>query len=345
MNMQSNAPNGVASSMNGASMPTMPTKTPVSLLQELCAKRGITPKYDLIQVEGAVHQPTFLYKATVGEFMATGQGQSKKKAKHAVAKAVLDLVLGNQAAPPGAPMAPVQADSLGQLVSPYDDGIAGNPVGQLQELCMAYRLPPPVYEPVSEQGLPHERTFTIACRIGTALSETGVGKSKKIAKRQASNLLLTKLRELPPPPAAESADPAAAGGETMDQTAQRLAEHFSALRLSQIPSLTASDSVQVGQFHRGLKAATGDALTQLRDPKSSPGSWNCLQFLQDLAKEQNFQLTWIDVEEKSFDGRCQCLVQLSTLPVAVCYGVGEDADKARSDAAHNALQYLKIMIK
>ncbi|XP_043210504.1 RISC-loading complex subunit tarbp2-like isoform X2 [Amphibalanus amphitrite] len=217
MNMQSNAPNGVASSMNGASMPTMPTKTPVSLLQELCAKRGITPKYDLIQVEGAVHQPTFLYKATVGEFMATGQGQSKKKAKHAVAKAVLDLVLGNQAAPPGAPMAPVQADSLGQLVSPYDDGIAGNPVGQLQELCMAYRLPPPVYEPVSEQGLPHERTFTIACRIGTALSETGVGKSKKIAKRQASNLLLTKLRELPPPPAAESADPAAAGGETMDQ--------------------------------------------------------------------------------------------------------------------------------
>ena len=125
------------------------------------------------QVEGAVHQPTFLYRATVGEFIATGQGQSKKKAKHAVAKAVLDMVLGNQAAPPGAPMAPVQADSLGQLVSPYEDGIAGNPVGQLQELCMAYHLPPPVYEPVSEQGLPHERTFTIACRIGTAFTETG----------------------------------------------------------------------------------------------------------------------------------------------------------------------------
>ena len=86
-----------------------------------------------------------------------------------MAKAVLDLVLGNQAAP----MAPVQADSLGQLVSPYDDGIAGNPVGQLQELCMAYHLPPPVYESVSELGLPHERTFTIACRIGTVFTETG----------------------------------------------------------------------------------------------------------------------------------------------------------------------------
>ncbi|XP_037075906.1 RISC-loading complex subunit tarbp2-like isoform X3 [Pollicipes pollicipes] len=210
MDADSNS-NGVA--VNGTAMPTMPSKTPVSLLQELCAKRGITPKYELIQVEGAVHEPTFLYRATVGEFIASGQGQSKKKAKHAVAKAVLDMVLGNQAAPPGAPAPAAQAESpLEQLVSPYDDGIPGNPVGQLQELCMAYRYPPPAYELSAEEGLPHERTFTIACRIGTAFTETGVGKSKKIAKRQASNLMLSKLREAPPlaaAPADAAADPAA----------------------------------------------------------------------------------------------------------------------------------------
>lgn len=47
----------------------LPCKTPVSLLQELCMRRGISPKYDLLQIEGAVHEPTFVYRVTVGEFI------------------------------------------------------------------------------------------------------------------------------------------------------------------------------------------------------------------------------------------------------------------------------------
>merc|ERR1739838_320379 len=31
-------------------------KTPVSLLQELYVRRGITPKYDLVQIEGTVQE-------------------------------------------------------------------------------------------------------------------------------------------------------------------------------------------------------------------------------------------------------------------------------------------------
>ena len=49
-------------------------------------RRGLTPKYDLVQIEGAVHEPTFKYRVTIGEFVATGCGQSKKKAKHSAAK-------------------------------------------------------------------------------------------------------------------------------------------------------------------------------------------------------------------------------------------------------------------
>ena len=37
-------------------------KTPVSLLQELYVRRGLTPKYDLVQIEGQVHEPTFKYR-------------------------------------------------------------------------------------------------------------------------------------------------------------------------------------------------------------------------------------------------------------------------------------------
>ena len=125
-----------------AAVGSQPTKTPVSVLQELCVKRHITPKYDLIQIEGSVHEPTFKYRVTVGEYVGEwtlflhflrrcnnayaclilwssltlrlwicstrrskvillffspehGTGQSKKKAKHAAAKAVLDRLIGN----------------------------------------------------------------------------------------------------------------------------------------------------------------------------------------------------------------------------------------------------------
>ncbi len=44
-------------------------------------------------------------------------------------------------------------------------------------------------------------------------------------------------------------------------------------------------------------------------------------------------------------GQRQCLVQLSTMPVAVCHGVGASTDEAHAQAAHHALQYLKIMTK
>lgn len=50
-------------------------KTPISFLQELCTKRGITPTYDLIANEGAVHEPTFVFKVTAGDFIGTGKGQ------------------------------------------------------------------------------------------------------------------------------------------------------------------------------------------------------------------------------------------------------------------------------
>lgn len=41
-------------------------KTPVSVLQELLSRRGITPSYELVQIEGAIHEPTFRYRVTYG---------------------------------------------------------------------------------------------------------------------------------------------------------------------------------------------------------------------------------------------------------------------------------------
>lgn len=77
-----------------------------------------------------------------------------------------------------------------------DGKINGNPIGWLQELCMARRWPPPFYETQAEIGLPHERQFTIACHVST-YCETGRGKSKKEAKRLAANQMWQYLQDLP----------------------------------------------------------------------------------------------------------------------------------------------------
>ena len=82
--------------------------------------------------------------------------------------------------------------------------------------------------------------------------------------------------------------------------------------------------------------------------KYSNRIFNCSDFvkiLADLGQEQQFEVTYVDVDEKSDGDEVQCLVQLSTLPVAVCYGVGEDIASANNDAARNALNYLKMMTK
>lgn len=73
--------------------------------------------------------------------------------------------------------------------------------------------------------------------------------------------------------------------------------------------------------------------------------FNYVQFLQEIALEQQFEATYVDIEEKSITGQTQCLLQLSTLPVAVCYGSGPTSKDAQSRAAQNALEYLKLMTK
>ncbi|XP_042873524.1 RISC-loading complex subunit tarbp2-like isoform X2 [Penaeus japonicus] len=315
-------PPNVDSSSNVEGMSgALPSKTPVSLLQELCMRRGISPKYDLLQIEGAVHEPTFVYRVTVGEFAANGSGQSKKKAKHAAAKAVLDIIIQGGAAGAGgptsggAPGAPPELST--QIVSPYDDGIPGNPVGSLQELCMARRWPPPTYELTSEEGFPHERTFSIACTIGNT-REIGTGKSKKLAKRQAAYKMTQLLKDQP-----VEAPQVNVLADDDDEIAQKLAARYSGLKDSKVLSLTTSDSRKTISL--------------------SNVNLNFVQMLQDIAQEANFVVTYVDIEELSVSGQHQCLVQLSTLPVAVCYGTGANVKEAQSAAAHNALEYLKIM--
>ncbi|XP_051171868.1 interferon-inducible double-stranded RNA-dependent protein kinase activator A homolog isoform X6 [Leptopilina boulardi] len=277
-------------------MKALPGKTPVSVLQELLSRRGTTPKYELVQIEGAIHEPTFRYRVTVADVVdpivsAMGTGRSKKEAKHAAAKAVLDKLIGVNTESPDAPLPNSIPDSQGlqEMQGNYgEEKVINNPIGSLQEMCMSRHWPPPKYSMEGEEGLPHERQFTIVCSI-LKYRQIGQGKSKKLAKRQAAHKMWQNLRD------------------SSDQTQ------------------TAPDE---------------DENTCLND-----GDVNLVQFLQEIASEQQFEVTYVDIEEKSISGKCQCLVQLSTLPVAVCYGSGVTSKDAQASAAQNALEYLKIMTK
>eukprot|EP00088_Acartia_fossae_P070624 TRINITY_DN9525_c0_g1_i1.p1 TRINITY_DN9525_c0_g1~~TRINITY_DN9525_c0_g1_i1.p1 ORF type:complete len:363 (+),score=95.44 TRINITY_DN9525_c0_g1_i1:44-1132(+) len=335
-------------------------KTPVSLLQELYVRRGMTPKYDLVQIEGAVHEPTFKYRVTVGEFVATGCGQSKKKAKHSAAKSILDKLVGAQnagLAPPGQPVIP---ENVQDVFSPYDDGIDGNPVGVLQELCMSRRWPPPTYDLSEEEGLPHERSFIICCVIGKH-RETGIGKSKKMAKRQAADKMIKRLQLIP----TETDDSAHNIDE--DDLAQGLVMRLSHQKES--GGGGGRGNLQVHKFHKILQNVDGRGIQLLHNPERADDDReelsddieeikqdedietdqelleDSIKFLEFIAKEQKFEVTFVEVEEKTKLDRYQCMVQLSLTPVAVCFGAGETELGAKQSCAENALDYLKVMTK
>jgi len=116
-----------------------------------------------------------------------------------------------------------------------------------------------------------------------------------------------------------------------------------------IETLNSNASQKVASFYRKLQSAPGGSLAKLHmsSLKAKSMGKNCdyVVTLTELGKEQKFEVTYVEVEEKNDEDQTQCLVQLSTLPVAVCYGVGNDTKAANNDAARNALNYLKMMTK
>ena len=314
---------------------------PVGALQERFQSRGITPQYRVVQAEGASHAPTFSFQVILGDLTSTGSGSSKKQAKHAAARAMLDKLDGRVPAQDGqTPLPPVQ-DSTNGPQAP------GNTVGALQELCVKHGYPMPTYDLAGGEGCgdagavggqPHQRNFSILCCVGK-LREGGGGGSKKDAKREAAQKMIDKLKSMGPNNSpAQVNDVVPAGPELDDDMMAKLSN-------MKVETLNSGASQKVASFYRKLQTAGGTKLASLHMTSLKARVTDFVTFLGDLGKEQKFEVTYVEVEEKSDDDLTQCLVQLSTLPVAVCYGVGTDGKSAHNDAARNALNYLKMMTK
>ncbi|XP_035688430.1 RISC-loading complex subunit tarbp2-like [Branchiostoma floridae] len=316
-------------------------KTPISLLQELSTHMGKTAQYDLIATEGAAHQQTFVFRVTVGEVVATGAGLSKKAAKHKAAESALNIIQGK--------VTPEEANNMSHLhtaageQSTYSEsgGVLtppDNPIGQLQELVVERGWRLPEYIVISEQGPPHCKEFTIQVKV-EKFKDTGTGSSKKAAKRSAAGVLLTRLREIPP------------DQQDMVRDADIDEDSVPFVVRDSKTGVKPMHAARIGITWATLRNSAGEKITRLKSTSLSTPNSNYCQLLQELAEEQNFEVEYLDIagmfaaEELSASSLHQCLVQLTTQPVTVCHGQGHTRDEAHAHAAHNALQYLKLMVR
>uniref|UniRef100_A0AC11C2H2 TARBP2 subunit of RISC loading complex n=1 Tax=Ovis aries TaxID=9940 RepID=A0AC11C2H2_SHEEP len=362
-----------------------PGKTPISLLQEYGTRIGKTPVYDLLKAEGQAHQPNFTFRVTVGDTSCTGQGPSKKAAKHKAAEVALKHLKGGSmlepaledsssfspldsslpedvpvftaaaAATPVPSAVPTRSSPMEAQppVSPQQSEC--NPVGALQVGCIL--IPPaclpslvpgavgeadrgqelvvqkgwrlPEYTVTQESGPAHRKEFTMTCRVERFI-EIGSGTSKKLAKRNAAAKMLLRVHTVP----LDARD----GNEAEPED-----DHFSIGVGSRLDGLRNRGP---GCTWDSLRNSVGERILSLRS--CSLGSLGalgpaCCSVLSELSEEQAFHVSYLDIEELSLSGLCQCLVELSTQPATVCHGSAATREAARGEAARRALQYLKIM--
>lgn len=321
------------------------SKTPVTSLQELCTKRGITPVYELLASEGRVHEPLFIFRVAAGGCSSEGKGPSKKKAKHNAAALLLVQLLPSSTNNGQTLVDHSDCSTTLSLQEDLESNDSVNYVGELQELSQRHLWPLPVYECTGENGLAHEREFVCTVRL-FSLSETGSGKSKKQAKRNAAENLLKLIKSNTDVESLSSLHSSSNSDDVNGQTYEEVRNTVISLKTGcKIQTLSPKDSLEISHFYNGLKYRTGKTLASLQVLALNMPATNYCQMLQEIAEEQNFEAVYADIPHLTIAGQFQCLVQLSSMPVAVCQGVGRSKDEARSMAAHNALQYLKIMTR
>jgi RISC-loading complex subunit TARBP2 len=170
----------------------MGSKTTVSILQEMCDRKGSPPHYELIHDGGASHEALSKYKVSVGETSAVGSGRSKKEAKDDVAKCILKRLNEPRISSTPEPDLAEMVHAL-NIDSPYKGMLRENAVGALQELCMTHKIQVPEYKVIGEEGPPHAKQFTIMCQV-SKFEESAISRTKKQAKQLAAYKMLNRLQ-------------------------------------------------------------------------------------------------------------------------------------------------------
>lgn len=79
----------------GKMITAKPGKTPIQVLHEYGMKTKNIPVYECERSDVQIHVPTFTFRVTVGDITCTGEGTSKKLAKHRAAEAAINILKAN----------------------------------------------------------------------------------------------------------------------------------------------------------------------------------------------------------------------------------------------------------
>jgi ribonuclease III len=85
---------------------------------------------------------------------------------------------------------------FGEVIATTDiDSWTKDAKTELQEWLQARRLPVPSYRIVSTRGQAHAQTFEVECAVpALSLTETGEGRSRRVAEQEAARRMLVALK-------------------------------------------------------------------------------------------------------------------------------------------------------
>lgn len=159
-------------------------KTPITELQEICARRKVPlPVYESTGEDTSMPAKIFSTSVTALGQTCVGIGRSKKDSKHHAALKMLKL-LGSK------------DESEIDLDESQMTAFSSDKVTEVRDICVQRNFEVPEFECVRSSGPSHAPEFEFECRVGSIV-RCGVHNTKKGAKQAACHNMLKTLQAMP----------------------------------------------------------------------------------------------------------------------------------------------------
>ncbi|XP_065086475.1 double-stranded RNA-binding protein Staufen homolog 2 [Ochlerotatus camptorhynchus] len=184
--------------------PNSELKSPISLVHEMALKRKLSVQFEVHGEKGPPHMKVFTTLCKVGTIVTEGEGNGKKLSKKRAAEKMLDEL---RKLPPASPekntrmllkqkrKVPLPKKKTRNLIKEKgeeDPSGMVNPISRLMQIQQARKEKEPVYTLLEERGVARRREFIMEVSA-SGKSATGVGSTKKLAKKEAAENLLVML--------------------------------------------------------------------------------------------------------------------------------------------------------
>ncbi|XP_053690443.1 maternal effect protein staufen-like [Sabethes cyaneus] len=184
--------------------PNSELKSPISLVHEMALKRKLTVQFEIYNEKGPPHMKVFTTRCWVGNIVTEGEGNGKKLSKKRAAEKMLDEL---KKLPPPSPEKSTRAmlkqkrkvtlpkkktRNLIKEKADEDPTDMMNPISRLMQIQQARKEKEPNYVLVEERGVARRREFVMEV-TASGHSTTGIGPTKKLAKKVAADNLLVML--------------------------------------------------------------------------------------------------------------------------------------------------------